>query len=133
MDWATVAVSLLLIGASASLTALHVRSRHNEKKQFRAGPFGSRFSKKQFKRRMQVSLMLGITGIAMLGSQWLPHHALLFGWYWLGITAWVLWILLLGIMDVFDTHRHFARQQHDQWIEQVKRQAPLTSQREKGP
>tara|TARA_B100001964_G_C13863105_1_gene435342 strand:+ start:61 stop:444 length:384 start_codon:yes stop_codon:yes gene_type:complete len=127
MDWATVVVSLLLIGVSAILTVLHIRSRHNEKKLFCAERFKSRFFKKQFARRIQIGLMLGITGIAMLGSQWLPHHALLFGWYWLGITAWVLWILLLGLVDVFATHRHFAKQQHDQWIQQVKQPVPPES------
>ncbi len=127
MDWATIVVSLLLIGASAILTVLHIRSRRNEKKQFCAGRFKSRFFKKQFARRIQIGLMLGITGIAMLGSQWLPHHALLFGCYWLGITAWVLWILLLGLMDVFATYRHFAKQEHDQWIQQMKQSVPTES------
>ncbi len=127
MDWTTVAVSLLLIAVSAGLTVLHVRSRRNDKKQLHPGQFGSRFFKKQFARRVQISLILGITGIAMLGSQWLPHHALLFGWYWLAITAMVLWILFLGLMDIFATHRHFAKEHHDQWIQQVKQETPPKS------
>lgn len=131
MDWVTVAVSLLLISMSASFVALHVCSRHNKKKTFRVWSGGTQLSRKQFVRRVQISLMLGVTGIAMLASQWLPHHPLLFGCYWLAITAWVLWILLLGLLDVFDTHRHFSKQKHDQWIQQVQQQTPSATQRNK--
>lgn len=123
MNSATFVFSLLLLCLAFGMTAAHRQARRLENARLQADSRAARFSKKKFKRRMRISAMLGIAAIAIFISPWLPSDALFFGWYWLVVTSWVLWILLLALWDLFATRRYLGCLQHDQWLEQVKLQA----------
>lgn len=107
------------------MTVAHRRVRRIEEARLQAESRADRYSKKKFKRRMRMSVMLGIVAIAIFISPWLPSDALFFGWYWLAVTSWVLWILLLALWDLFVTRRYLGYLQHDQWLKQVRLQAKM--------
>ena len=104
--WQTVALSIVLIVASATLILWHLRT-------WRAadhGGLGDReadFLRRQFRRRWQASGMIGLVGVLLLGDLWItdPLSALL---YWCGVALMVAWTTLLALADWFASRVYYG-------------------------
>lgn len=87
------------------------------------------FIDRQYRRRIQVSAMLGIVAIAMFAGRWVEPLSEDRPWfymaYWMVIVIVVFWIALLAMADYIAT-RHFLEKSHqDQIIEEARLRAEL--------
>ena len=81
------------------------------------------FRRRQYRRRMQTSAMLGILGLAILVGQLLLDRAdssMLLLAYWCGVIAMVVWIALLALADMTATSFHYVREKNDTVVEQAR-------------
>ncbi|MEN6449938.1 MAG: hypothetical protein ABFC96_05570 [Thermoguttaceae bacterium] len=84
------------------------------------------YRRRQFRRRMQTSAMLGLLAIALpvgIGlTIWLRS-----GWFFLffclGMILAVCWVILLAIVDICATRRHFGRVHDQHLLEKLKLEA----------
>ena len=120
-------MSLLLLLAAAGLMVSHVRSwRVFQRQDLDAEEFDYR--RRQFRRRMQTSAMLGILAVVMFAGQtlaeWLesPMSSVIL---WLVVLLGVCWIALLAVVDIWATQHHYRRLQDKCLIEQAKLQVEL--------
>ena len=120
--WHSVLVSLFLLTCVAGLIRSHRRTwRRARQSELEAEEFDYR--RRQFRRRMQTSAMLGVLAVA------LPLGDLLANWvesnifqavYWGGVLLLVVWLGLLVLADVIATKYHFGRLRHAYLLEQAK-------------
>ena len=92
------------------------------------------FRRRQYRRRMQTSAMLGILGAAIFVGQLLLDWAVSSGLllvYWCGVLALVVWIALLALADMTATHFHYAREKNNTVIEQARLKDELRRARQK--
>jgi hypothetical protein len=128
MDISFVAlVSVLLLLAAVGLMASHFRSwRICQRQELDPAEFDYR--RRQFRRRMQTSAMLGIVAVAILVGHvltlWLrsPEFAALFCG---AIILLVVWTCLLALIDIWATQHYFGRLRYDARVEQARLQAEL--------
>jgi small-conductance mechanosensitive channel len=125
--WQTIVISLVILLASAALLTSHVRTW----KAMQAEPLepeDHEYRRRQYRRRMQCSSMLGVLGFAivagrlMMLARTLP---LVIFVYWTAVVLVVFWIGVLAVVDMLATKRHFARLREHCLIEQAKLQAEL--------
>jgi len=122
--WATLPLSLFLLSAAVGLVIWHVRSwraLRNEGLE----PQQERFHRRQFRRRMQTSTMLGILAVGLFVGQWLPAWPILMACYWGGMLLLTSWLGLLALADLAVTKTHFRRLRNDYLVEEAKLQAEL--------
>ena len=131
MDGTTLAFSVFLVVVSAVLIASHLRDWRSEQELSEDDPH-RKFAWSKFRRRMQASAMLGITGIAILGGQWLPDRPVVALVYWSLVALWVLWIALLALVDVVASRHHFTKMYRDQLVEQARLQVQLRRHQHEG-
>jgi hypothetical protein len=88
------------------------------------------FYRRQYRRRMQTSAMIGFLGIAVAGGVWIrePRYALA---YWGCVTIVVVWMGLLALADLLSTRAYFAQIRRDQLTEHASLQAELRRIRER--
>jgi hypothetical protein len=120
-------VSSFLVLATVVLMISHVRAwRGFQREDLTEEELD--FRRRQFRRRMQTSGMLGLMAVAVavgyfliiwFRSGWL---ALLFG---IVLIAMVCWIGLLAIVDVWATKHHFSRMRDRCIVEQAKLRAEI--------
>lgn len=127
--WSSLLISSFLLLCAAGLMASHVRSWRNLLRQ-RQGPDSSEFDyrRRQFRRRMQTSAMLGILAVALLVGQLikrLPLPPLAVFVFWGGVLLLVAWLALLAVADIVATKHYFGKLRRDFLIEQAKLQAEL--------
>jgi hypothetical protein len=115
-------VSLGLLAASIGMMVWHVRAwRTIQQQQLAADEFTYR--RRQFRRRIQISAMLGLLAIALSAG-----HFLVFWMHsnWFELAYWTVtllvacWLGLLALADMSATRQHFARQEDRNLLEQVK-------------
>ena len=134
MDYlSSVLVSLALCVSSAGLMFWHVRAWQRLQ---HAGidPRERDFRRRQYRRRMQTSAMLGVLGVAIFVGQLLmawPASRLLPVIYWSGVLALVLWMALLALADMAATSFYYSREKTSSIVEHAKLQAELRRVREK--
>jgi hypothetical protein len=86
------------------------------------------YRRRQFRRRMQASGMIGVIGIALfLGDTlivWFddPVVTVLF---WVSVVMITLWTVLLAMVDIWATRRFLDRVSEDNFMEQTKLHAEL--------
>jgi hypothetical protein len=122
-----VVVAALLLLAAAVLIVSHVRSWRTSQ-QVESEPEEFDYRRRQFRRRMQTSAMLGVLGVVVLVGYvltvWLRS-----GWVatisGLAAIGLVGWIALLALADVWATKHHFGRQHDRCLIEQAKLRAEI--------
>jgi heme exporter protein D len=125
--WQSVAISVVILLAAAALLVSHVRAW----KAFQAEPLepeDREYRRRQFRRRMQCSSMLGLLAIAIVVGRLImliPAPPLPVFVYWSAVVLVVLWIGLLAVVDMIATKHHFARVRDHCLIEQAKLQAEL--------
>lgn len=118
----TSVVAVLLVALSGGLILWHLRARrmnpHDELPEAE-----QEFARRQFRRRLQTSVMIGIVGAAMFGGQFVGR--LWLGAYWLGIILVLFWVVLLALGDALASQQHFRRLHRQNMAEQVKLQAEI--------
>jgi hypothetical protein len=125
-------VAVLLGLASAGLIAWHVRAWQrlaDEELSEREW----KFHRRQFRRRVQNSALIGLLGAAILVGQLILDavHSWRFQVaYWIGVVVLVLWIALLAIADMAATSIYFSRERTDFVVQHAKLQAELRKARE---
>jgi MFS family permease len=86
------------------------------------------YRRRQYRRRMQTSAMLGILGAAILIGYlltiWLrsPAFTVIF---WIGVILLLFWTCLLALVDIWATKHHFNRQHDHCLVEQAKLRAEI--------
>jgi hypothetical protein len=100
------------------------------------------YRRRQYRRRMQASAIIGIVGIALfvgitffLGEQslipWVEDVVVIFT-YWLAVVLITIWMALLALVDVWATRRYLNCIHENDLLEQTKLHAELHRlQREK--
>jgi hypothetical protein len=110
-DTATIVVSSGLVLLALALLGVH----WNSWRKADHGGLAERereFYRRQFRRRILSSGMLGLAGLMMLSSQWVETsvgQALL----WIIILLAMLAVLLLATADWWSTRMHFVREEVD--------------------
>lgn len=105
-------VAVVLIGASAIALRRHRVQWHRQRHARGLGDADRGFFYRQYRRRMQVSVMLGICGIGIfLGTNVLSPRAAprLFILCWLGTLLLLLWMALLAAADALAIRNHARR------------------------
>lgn len=123
-------VAAALVAASAGLIAWNVR-------EWRAAAAGGGergeldFRRRQFRRRVQTSGLLGVLGLLILGGQWIAAERApnLFVFYWVGVAVLTLWMALLALGDLLATRLYAGRQQRRWLNEQLVSRAALERSR----
>jgi hypothetical protein len=125
--WSSALVSSLLVACAAGLMVWHVGAwRAAGRGQWDAAEHDYR--RRQFRRRMQTSAMLGVAGAAIFVGQLLvpwAGSALFTVLFWGGTVLLLLWIALLAVADIVATKYHFGRLRHDNLVEQARLQAEI--------
>jgi hypothetical protein len=86
------------------------------------------YRRRQFRRRMQASGMIGVIGIALFMGDTLiawfddPVVTVLF---WCLVVIITLWIILLAMVDIWATRRYLDRICEDNLMEQTRLHAEL--------
>jgi hypothetical protein len=117
--------SVLLLLAAIGLMIWHVRAwRSSQAEQLDAGELNYR--RRQFRRRMQTSAMLGLLAIALgvghpLTILWMRGIFTLV--YWAVVMLLLCWVVLLGLVDVWATKHYYGRLQQECQIAQAKLRA----------
>jgi len=122
-----VLVSALLVAVSVGMMVLHVRTwRTFRQQELDEEDFDYR--RRQYRRRMQTSAMLGLLAIALSVGHVLIEwvHSDWFAIIFWGITMLVAcWVGLLALVDLWATKHHFGRLHHRCLVEQAELQAEL--------
>ena len=81
------------------------------------------YRRRQFRRRMQTSAMVGVLAVALSTGHFLAFwiHSDWFELGFWGVTMLVAcWLILLALVNLWATKRHFARQHDRGLVEQVR-------------
>ena len=121
----------MLLLAAVVMMISHVRSwRAARQQELDAEEFDYR--RRQFRRRMQTSAMLGVLAVAMLVGYvltlWLGSRVFALA-FWSAIILVVLWTCLLALVDMWATKHYFGRVRHDTLVEQAKLRAEIRRSR----
>jgi hypothetical protein len=120
-------VALVLCAASGGLMAWHVRV-WRRLRDSGLDAAGREFHRRQYRRRMQTSGMLGLLGVAIFLGQalmlWLTS-ALAILLYWLGVVGLVVWMILLALADMAATSVYYSQEKSSSIVEQARLQGEL--------
>jgi hypothetical protein len=118
---------LFLLLCAAGLMTLHVRTwRRARRQELQSDDLD--YGRRQYRRRMQTSAMLGLLAVAIFVGQLvtarIESKLFVFG-YWGGVLLLVVWVALLAVVDLLATKHHFSRMRHTYLVEHAKLQAEL--------
>ena len=121
--WSSLAVSLFLLCCALGMMVMHARSWRSAQAR---GPEEAElnFRRRQFRRRMQSSAMLGLLAVAVFVGQLIKTPALAVV-FWAATLLLLVWVGLLAVGDILATKFHFGRMRRDYLIEQAKLEAEL--------
>lgn len=130
--WHSILVSGFLLICAAGLMLSHRRSWHQfRRRSARQDELDTQeldYRRRQFRRRMQTSAMLGALALALPVADWLttrsestPLHLLC----WSVVLLLVGWLGLLALADLVATKYHFGRMRHSYLVEEAKLKAEL--------
>jgi UDP-N-acetylmuramyl pentapeptide phosphotransferase/UDP-N-acetylglucosamine-1-phosphate transferase len=132
-DLSSYVISAILLATSVALVVRHVRVW----KRLKAEELDEReyiFRYRQFRRRLQTSVMIGLMGVAIVVGQVLMDLGVSWRskvWYWIGVLGLLLWILLLAVADAVATSAYYSRERSDLAVEHAKLQVELRNARER--
>ena len=115
--WPTLLVSAAVVFGSLVLLAWHVKAW----READHGGLSERdyeFFRRQYRRRMQSSGMLGIIGLLILGHLWVRDNSML-ALYWTGVLGLLVWPVLLAASDFAASRVHYGSQVADQQTEHL--------------
>jgi uncharacterized membrane protein YesL len=125
--WSSLLISILLLSASLGLMYWHARTWRWARTAALL-PNELDFYRRQFRRRMQTSAMLGILALIIFTGDFLTrwlHSELLFTIYLFTMLLLVIWVVVLAAVDIWATQYHFAKLRQKCFIEQSKLQAEI--------
>ncbi len=125
--WVSLGFSLVLLAASAVMLWSHQRTwRHLQEPPLEAREHD--FHRRQFRRRMQTSAMLGLLAVTIFIGHWMTSPPLApLAWliFWGFVVLLVLWMSLLAMADLLVTRFHYRRLRDDYLAQQTRLQAEL--------
>ena len=120
-------VALVLLVSSVVLIAWHVRVWKRLQRED-IEPHERDFRRRQYRRRMQTSAMLGALGTAIFVGQllmtWVTSRMVLVV-YWSSVLLLVLWMVLLALADMAATSFYYCREKNDSLVEHARLQGDL--------
>jgi hypothetical protein len=125
--WLSALAWLCLLLCAAGLMLLHVRTWRRVRQQA-LQPDELDYHRRQYRRRMQASALLGLTAVAVFVGQLAVSRieATLAAFaYWGAVLLMVGWVGLLATADVLATRQHFTRLRQSYLIEQAKLHAEI--------
>lgn len=128
----SIVVALVLCLSSIGLIAWHIRA-WRRLQQAELGPREQDFRRRQYRRRLQTSAMLGVLGVAIFIGQLLltgEHSWSLLACYWGGVVVLVFWTALLALADMAATGFYYSREKSDSLVEHARLQGELRRARE---
>lgn len=129
--WPTLIFSGLLVAASLILLAMHVKTW----READHGGLAERdyeFYRRQYRRRMQTSGMLGIIGLLLLGHFWI-RDTMMLALYWSGVLGLLIWTVLLALADWGASRLHYGPLVTDQQREHLLLQREIEKFRRESP
>ena len=130
MDLATLAFSGFLLLLAAGLAVSHVRAWREDHDRDERAPEHA-YARRKYRRRMQVSGMIGVTGLAILIGHLFTDPRVV-GIYWMVVMVWVIWIVTLAVADLLDTRRFLEDLHHKQLVLNAQLEAELQRRRREG-
>ncbi|MBN2584051.1 MAG: hypothetical protein JXL80_13380 [Planctomycetes bacterium] len=120
----SILVSSLLLLAAVGLMVSHLRAwRRAQEEPLEPEEFD--FRRRQFRRRIQTSAMLGLLAVGLFVGQLIPGPPMLVVLFW-GVVLLVLgWMGLLALADIWATKHHFDRMRQSYLVEEAKLHAEL--------
>jgi UDP-N-acetylmuramyl pentapeptide phosphotransferase/UDP-N-acetylglucosamine-1-phosphate transferase len=128
----SVLIALALCISSAALMVWHIRAwRRLQNADIE--PREREFRRRQCRRRMQTSAMLGLLGVAIFVGQVLMtlDTPLFLVIYWSGVLLLLLWMAILAVADMVATSFYYSREKNDYLVEHARLQGELLLAREK--
>ena len=133
--------SLVLLIVSGVLMFTHWRS-WRAIQQEELSQMERDYRRRQFRRRMQASGMIGIVGVALfVGAAFFLGRESLVPWiedivlivtYWFAVVLITVWMVLLALVDIWATRRYVMQICEDDLLQQTRIHADLLrQQREK--
>jgi hypothetical protein len=120
--WLSLLVPALLLAAALGLMYWHGRV-WQAVQSTELPESDHEFYRRQYRRRMQLSAMLGIVAIILIAGEilsWWIVSQVFSVLYLVAALLLVIWIALLLAADVWATRYHFDQLQHKNLIEQAK-------------
>ncbi len=117
--WLSLGFSFFLILSAAALLAWQFKSWHttvhvtHDAKELD-------FHLRQFRRRMQCSVMLMVLAAAVFMGQWITAPPILVILFWSVTLLIVAWLAVLAVTDIIMTVNHFQGLRADCMVEQAK-------------
>jgi ABC-type xylose transport system permease subunit len=134
--WFTIAVGLALSATAAGLTVSHVCSWRRFAASADAADANERnYRRRQFRRRIQTSSLLGLLALAIIAGHWAscpPWRPWAFAFYWGLVVTVVAWVALLALVDLVSTRLYFGRVQERYRLEELRLKAELDRLRRVG-
>jgi hypothetical protein len=125
--WSSLLISLFLLSTALGLMYWHVHSWRSAQTADME-PNELDFYRRQFRRRIQTSAMLGILGVILFCGEllalWISSQ-LFFIIYWSVALLLVIWLALLALVDIWATKYYFGQLRHKCFIEQTKLNAEI--------
>jgi len=126
---AVVIISLALLGIAGLLIDSHSRTWRDARDSATLPDRDKNFARSMYRRRMQASSMIGVMGAAIgiwpiVEAEGRPWALALYTAILLAACAW---ILLLAILDVWATRRHYQRVRMEQLAKQLQLTVEMAS------
>jgi len=129
----SILVAVVLCVSSAGLMAWHIRE-WKRLQSMKIDPREREFRRRQYRRRMQTSAMLGVLGVAIFIGQllmiWVTSRLFLV-LYWSSVLVLVLWMALLALADMAATSFYYSQEKNNHIVEHARLQGELRRAREK--
>jgi hypothetical protein len=125
--WTYLPFSLVIIVAAVGLCVWHIRS-WGALRRAALDPAEFDFRRRQFRRRIQASAMLGLLGVAVLGGgvmMSLRLNPLALTLYWLAVILVLGWLALLAVADMVASNLYYRRLHNRYAVEQAQLNAEL--------
>ena len=128
----SIIAALVLVVSSAGLIAWHIRA-WKRLQDPGIDPRERDFRRRQCRRRMQTSAMLGVLGAAIFIGQLLMSwdaSRLLLAIYWSSVLLLVLWMASLALADMVATSFYYSREKNRCLVEHARLRGELRQARE---
>ncbi len=127
-------LSGFLVACAAGLIGWHLRSWRAAQRATLDAPERD-YHRRQFRRRMQTSVMLALVGASLPVGQWIMERARVLGpdtiwprvgvFFWGGVLLLLAWVGVLALGDMWATKFYYGRLRDRYRIEQTKLEAEL--------
>ena len=127
------AFAAFLLLCAAALMVWHVRAWRAQR-QRKLEPDEREFFRRQFRRRVQTSAMLGLIAASLPLGQWIAQNAVenpktdwpkwAFG-FWGMVILFLVWVGLLALADLWASRIFFSRLRQRYWLEKTRLEAEL--------